>query len=513
VAPSYDSRQVWDQCIHWLNACHNTHEVCKQGDSDRVFPDRLIDTETQRIVVGSAAQETGYAALSYAWGFTPMMTNTMARSAAFSDAIDILTLPKTHKDAITVTRKLGLRYLWIDALCIIQDDAVKKLHEIEKMHLIYRDCVVNISALDAPHTDAGFLHPRPLQATAHISDNVHIRQALPSWGEIFRRAPLSQRGWVLQERLMSKRVLHFGSTEIFWECLTVSARESRSKTHSLEGRSTDWDDENFKRALLFDTQDSELILKRWYAIISQYTSLHLSYPSDVFPAIAGVALEFAKATSFKYSWGLWIEHIHSGLLWYRHYLPREDRPIDEQVRHVPTWSWAYRMAPSQMLFSVESRPTETPLQANVLSAPHSMSKNMNPAGPEVEMTLSALCGHVWLKRSHGLPPYNDPYLALVVDVYDSNGLMLGTGYLDSLGISMPNDLEPSLAVVISQRVGPPYGSSPVTYFLLVKRAAHPTRDLECFERIGIAQTADPFHGSLVPETTFAMWKRGIINLI
>lgn len=362
----------------------------------------------------------------------------------------------------------------------------------------YENSVLTISALDARNTSVGFLNPRTAGLHAPIGEGLNIRSSHPSWSTVFRESPLSQRAWILQERLMSTRILHFGADEIFWECSTFSTRESCEDLYTLTGSSAQQEDENFKRSLQFTESDPEEILKSWYSVICQYTSLQMTMALDKFPAVSGIARAFHEATGYLYIAGIWKEHAHSGLLWYSHqqYDPKPRYRITSEEYIAPSWSWASIDGPVKMLFSKSSKQMKLQNEAQLLDARISLPKN-DPYSRVLaaSLLLDACCIEVWQKGSHSLPPFNDSFLARVLEIYDSNGIMIGTGYLDCLEDSSKESLNHALAVVISQRLDPTLSSDPITYFLLV---VHSMNEGEpAYRRIGIGQTADPYRGTVI----------------
>lgn len=145
--------------------------------------------------------------------------------------------PPTFQDAVLVTRALEIHYLWIDSLCIIQGDAADWAKEAAIMGDIFKNSLLTISATTAKNSTEGFLHPRtprfkPIQVE-HISNNplftrrILFRPWLKSWASNIDGpdSPLSSRGWILQERLLPPRTLHFGHEQMFWECRSALCPE------------------------------------------------------------------------------------------------------------------------------------------------------------------------------------------------------------------------------------------------------------------------------------------------
>jgi hypothetical protein len=139
------------------------------------------------------------------------------------EGVGLSCLPKTFQDAIIITRKLGLRFLWIDSLCIIQDSADDWATESSSMRLIYKNCLVNIAATGAEDGSMGFFFDRdPIFASPCRLKvkKTRTHDFVPSsvWLHDVNYAPLNSRAWVVQEQLLAPRVLHFGKRQLFWEC-------------------------------------------------------------------------------------------------------------------------------------------------------------------------------------------------------------------------------------------------------------------------------------------------------
>lgn len=498
----------------WLSNCTSNHTACAQNSSRLVCPTRVIDVATLQLVESSslsASNRRSFATLSHSWGTTPMSAMTMKRYASYIHGVDKNCMPKNFQDAISVAKRLNIPYLWIDALCIIQDSMEDWAVEASRMGSYYRDCIPNISALDASDSNADFLNRRPPHPVAHLQDELFLRRSQPTWQEVFLKSPLSQRAWVLQERLVSTRVLHFGEAELFWECSTVSERESSSQQHGRQDQDTEWGDENFKRSLQFSSNDPDHVMKSWCRVVAQYSTLQITFPGDILPAISGLANIFAQATGFTYVAGLWTEHIHSGLIWYRTHLGRRGLAgyrADSSWR-APSWSWASLEGPVHNLFGVGTTHLNTPLAATIVEANSRLASQNNPFGRIVEasLVLDAFCTEVWCKSARATRPFNDPYLGLILDIYSSRGIMIGTGYRDFLCQTQKGDLEHCLAVAISKRSSPESAPSdpdydPVTVAFSLLVTLIPGSEPQSYARIGVGQTADSHSGTVFEKDPF-----------
>ncbi|KAK7416186.1 hypothetical protein QQX98_005383 [Neonectria punicea] len=151
------------------------------------------------------------------------------------DGIDVKEMPQTFRDAVKVTRSLGLRHLWIDSLCIIQKDLEDWQIESAKMADVYRDAYLVLGAATGVSDASGFLRPRKLQDTVKFEPNLYLYLLPPPsrrWTfnntnaiDPLAAEPLSGRAWCLQKRCLPRRSLQYGSHQIFWECECIRASE------------------------------------------------------------------------------------------------------------------------------------------------------------------------------------------------------------------------------------------------------------------------------------------------
>ncbi|KAI8713829.1 HET domain-containing protein [Fusarium sp. LHS14.1] len=270
-------------------------------------------------------------------------------------------LPLTFQEAILVSRYIGVRFLWIDCLCIIQcgDDGRGWDAESGRMNVIYQHAYCNISADDASETD-GLFFSRDLDFYRRVS--VRTREkggAVVDWTSVDRdmwatevnNSPLNGRGWVFQERLLAPRVIHFCRQEIFWECrerfccerfpeslpsaefLDLSQAVSLRQLPSELWEGCDWHgDENFPV--------EDLPYEVWDDIIKAYTKSQFTYPSDKLVAISGVAKYTKTIIKDIYLAGMWQKRLSAELAWWM-YPDREGYLFgNEPPYYAPSFSWA-----------------------------------------------------------------------------------------------------------------------------------------------------------------------------
>lgn len=287
------------------------------------------------------------------------ITTTSSTLLTRKNNIEYQNLPRTFQDAIYVSRRLGYRYLWIDSLCILQDNDADWAFEAGKMQSYYRDAMLTIAVDSAEGDHEGFLHmSRPaaevlatLPFGPLLCDKIDIRKAIPK----FTGDSLSKRAWTLQEILLSPRTVHYTSEQLIWECQQCVLSESGQRGTEVKAATLS-KKQYFLNPLADPDHGSwkieDLMLWRWYDIVADYLSRILTIPSDRFPAIAGIAREIHRQASLSYIAGIWMEDLPRGLSWsYRNggkRLPKYRAPsfswaaLDAVVLDVETSSaWTY----------------------------------------------------------------------------------------------------------------------------------------------------------------------------
>ncbi|KAI1749902.1 heterokaryon incompatibility protein-domain-containing protein [Xylaria castorea] len=394
----------------WLKDCQE-HHSCKNMPG--AMPMRLIEimgtseTISLRLRQTEEVGRVPFAALSYCWGGEQPMKCLSSNIVSYGTAIPFEKQPPTIKDAVKVCQGMGLQYLWIDALCIIQDDPNDKSVEIAKMISIYGSATVTIAAARSSSATGGFLgerYPGPREGAivsyrcfdgtlgsitlVQLDDGVE-------WGDPIE--PIDERGWTLQERLLSSRIIEFGSRQTRWIC-----PGTRASGLSLEGFTDGWRrDVNFSskrntEALDFDkirtmkstidfygqprtSQFDEYLkaMRHWENICETFTERALTLSSDRALAISGIAQIFAELSGDQYIAGLWKSYFHSALLWkieYNHFYRRYITP--PATYQGPSWSWLSVNGPVK--FSRACNPSEC--VAEILSCEAEPANEAAPYG-------------------------------------------------------------------------------------------------------------------------------------
>jgi hypothetical protein len=342
-APMDNLQRVRD----WLKAC-SLHKNCSK-QFKQTLPYRILDvgsSENPRLrLVEDCKDDAEYIALSYCWGVEDTFVTTRDNLAEFKLSIDARNLPQTFVDAIKVSRHLGQRYLWIDALCILQKDPVDWEEQSQKMGDIYSRAWLMISAANSRSVHEGFLRPRPPNAKLYgtiqegeVLHKVYISVERSSEGledGILSKEPLTTRGWTLQERLLSQRKLHFCKRQIYWQCGTEVCSEDYC----------DFLQQPAPPSIIEGIITSVFVRKprspseAWKEVVQVYSGCQLSEIADRLPAISGLAHQFSRHSQSlgQYYAGHWENDLLSSLLWFYAYPPRPAPPNGE--RCLPSWSW------------------------------------------------------------------------------------------------------------------------------------------------------------------------------
>lgn len=336
---STESTETFAKIASWIGECTLQHTNCQQQlGLVHERPTRLVAIENSgtrfRLEYGFP-ENTEYLALSYRWGRSDralMLT---------SETIEKLTewaptsiLPKTIRDACSIVNRLGLRYLWVDRLCIIQDSPDDWSHEASRMAHIYKQAFCTISADGAPDEHGGCFMKRSalgIQGLKLISSPLGDRS-----GYLFNseRGPssrqrggyLTKRGWVFQERMLSRRILRFCRHRVYWEC------NERLRDEVSQESSYLWDRPGLDAAAI----KKHGKLDSWFSIVQRYTKCDLTFERDKLPALSGVAQQMHQIAPDDYLAGMWRQSFIRELCWVTE---RPASTLPETYR-APSWSWA-----------------------------------------------------------------------------------------------------------------------------------------------------------------------------
>ncbi|TVY16680.1 hypothetical protein LARI1_G006300 [Lachnellula arida] len=377
INPDPASPEALKQARSWFLECQKSHKSCNETASVHM-PTRLLEISglgeeiRVRLYVPSLEQKEPYTALSYCRGGEQEVKTTKHNILNRLEGITWDTLPKTIQDAVRVTQQLGILFLWVDSLCIVQDDLSDMSREISQMPSIYGAATVTIAASRSTNVHNGFLQKRypsiPDQVfrvpyrcpNGRLGSVVLLRSSQGNSRNVIE--PLDRRAWALQERILSKRVLDYGLFQTRWTCQESTGfwMEERPEKYTDGWRprpddipmrqghfSHEASRPSLARKILSDqdlkagsiiSQQYLLASSSWYSTVSAYTHRFLTVPSDRQLAISGIAERYGRVFHDVYLCGIWKFDLHRGLLWRRKKQPGtiETRP---EAYQGPSWSW------------------------------------------------------------------------------------------------------------------------------------------------------------------------------
>jgi hypothetical protein len=365
--PSPQSQPLCPKNIEWIEQelarCDAHH--CAVPES-LFLPTRLLDLGTNdtsedfkliSTLKSDLDSRTKYTALSYCWGSeneaTSQLRTTTSNLAEHYQKIAMTSTTRLVQDAVKLARAISIRYLWIDALCIVQDDNDDWNRESAQMGLIYTNAYIAFCTPTVSSCLEGFLE-RP--AAVNIGFRSQLRPSIhgtysiryqdtqhkfeleidsditPEYLALAYGGEWSKRAWTLQEHHLSTRRLYFGFTHIHFHCSKGKSTEpgwkDASKTH------------NTFRDQVLDYRQSrnrELLFEKWDEIIHDYVRREATHKTDMFPAISGLAKMMATEINDKYVAGLWSNDLPRGLLWKDWKDPCSPKSSTEYIG--PSWSW------------------------------------------------------------------------------------------------------------------------------------------------------------------------------
>lgn len=339
------------------------HEDCGPKHNTSDLPTRLVDVGkgndslVKLVDVKSCnhIQDFPYLILSYCWGRGNESSKTTENNlAARLRGFSVPDLPKTIRDTILLTRMMGYRYLWVDAICIIQGPSGDFHSESTRMVDYYSNAECCISASAAADSQQGFLTERPLarfpiediaiKITRHEGPGYSIFKSnhnKPGGKRPILKSLLTERGWCLQEAALAKRILHWTLQGVFLECQSSLFLEGKKDPWEYKGPLIDVSHEKFlsPREVMVMPDEEILFSRGWYQLVTDFSKTKLKYETDRLYAIHGLASIIIRRLNAEYFNGLFRGSIAQGLLWYHWSSSHEacKRPDNAQL---PSWCWA-----------------------------------------------------------------------------------------------------------------------------------------------------------------------------
>ncbi|KAI3540283.1 HET domain-containing protein [Colletotrichum abscissum] len=437
----------------WVWGCASNHpECCSPGP--RSLPTRLIkvgemsDGIARLVMSDKLPPTTSYIALSYCWGppsvSKSQLITTAATLADRQTKIPLPEMPDTIRDAVVFARHMGIKYIWIDALCIIQDDAEDWAKEAALMFAVYRHATLTLVAAAGDTSHSGFLKrssPGPSVLVPFESkkgqgrvSGTYVLSALNehrTWdadypSHMHTRA-WATRAWTYQEDLMSTRVLYFDNHTSYFRCQTERRLEHSSKVydnvqswhHLLSPAPEDIPYNEAK-------ERRESLYERWKDLIIEYTRRKLTVPNDKFSALSGLARTFSSALEDEYVAGLWKSDLVRGMLW-----NTVMQPSKPKAWRAPSWSWAS----SDAEIAWDLRFSLPLIQKCSIENIHIETAGSDPFGrlESAWIELCAVCVPVVLRPVQQAESDQDTYLAEVL--FYEGGKIMAHGSLDAVAPS------------------------------------------------------------------------------
>jgi hypothetical protein len=366
ISLSTGSEASFNLARQWLARCRKEHAVCRKATrSASKFPTRLLDLgagKDQTIRLREGLGRKAFVSLSHRWGNAQPLRLLQGNMETFKTQINPTDLPQTFRDAVTITRKLGYQYLWIDSLCIIQDSKEDWMRESALMGHIYRASALNISAGGAEDSSSGcFVTREPLRHRACIltgdsTRGLCIPRHCPTEWRDHEGSSTISRGWVFQERMLAPRTLHYSRRTISWECICQDATEgwpdgNDTWNHEEDGRYRrpkeifqtlcDFQRPAASQAFSLANKDVSDFYRAWSNLVNSYSNKALTERSDKLVALHGIMSMIGELTGLRHAAGTWIDYLDVDLTWST-WNQAEKRPefYDPSVYRAPSWSWA-----------------------------------------------------------------------------------------------------------------------------------------------------------------------------
>lgn len=390
------SQPLLDKIQGWIKTCKKSHVVCSEAEAaikiNRKLPKRVLSVGLGNVDDIHLLEtdewlkiDEPYIALSHCWGKTHNLLLEKATIAGFKQKIPHDKLSKTFKHAIQLAQGLGVRYLWIDSLCIIQDDTKDWETEAAKMASIYEGAYLVVAATGFPDGDAGFLSlkepfitvegsfpdGKPFQLygrrslghaaftwgykSPHVEDFINPRSAERMVDPA--DFPLFYRAWCFQERMLATRMVHFTKDEVIFDCLACMncecgalcghekdalvplrriLRTGQKHIPKLIGNRREGVTRHNARWSFSTDDEFTLGHELWRDLAVSYSAKQITRKTDGLPAMAGLAVKMAGASAGRYLAGLWEKDLLNGLRWFT--VETETDEANDSYT-APSWSW------------------------------------------------------------------------------------------------------------------------------------------------------------------------------
>ncbi|KAM7192435.1 Heterokaryon incompatibility protein (HET) domain containing protein [Naviculisporaceae sp. PSN 640] len=374
---SFHSQVDFHQIRRWLKKCEDEHgSTCspqrhKPQSSEDEATFVVIDLEEMRLVRRQLSSSFDYVTLSYVWGgrnssvttkknFVSRLQKEGLRSSFFD-------FPAAVQDACSVAKEVGRRYIWVDALCIKQDDTEDQDAQIPMMDRIYSQSVLTIVAMSGEHAQCALpgvkpgSRPNPIQRTERTASWI-FTELPPTLDRVIKLSKYETRAWTLQERLLSNRRLYLTRWQAYFQCYRYVYQEAYPRprqivqderlfqfqgtgkfyfnlSHARLSLSTQWHVPSLKLAdgsTLIPWEGGSLIM--YDKIVHELSTRHLWDPNDILKAFQGIVSNMEASQAGPFAAGLPLRVLDRALLW-APVRGIQKRKLSKDARAIPSWSW------------------------------------------------------------------------------------------------------------------------------------------------------------------------------
>ncbi|KAK8028996.1 hypothetical protein PG991_006052 [Apiospora marii] len=361
-----------DVAYSWFHECASHHDSrCKNlpTSTEGWLPSRLLDVglheDTHWKLLISATDiiefpAPAYLTLSYRWGTNPQHALLLSSTIdQYRQGAKISELPQTFQDLVLVARRFGIRYVWVDCFCIIQNSREDWETEAPMMRHVYANAACNIAASASDNPNGGLFRSRDVRDIQPGVISTTLTSEQPErfyifdksyWDRQLLEGSLHNRGWVFQERFLGPRQLYFTRNQVMWECLEehkcegfphgIPLHHSPKSIDRLlnlpQNRETpDWrQGKDYQRhhdsIMTFDAVDI------WCDLVTTYSACHFTKSEDKLYAFAGISKLFQEVTGDRYLAGIWRSQILHLLNW----TVFASNSKHSVLYRAPSWSWA-----------------------------------------------------------------------------------------------------------------------------------------------------------------------------
>jgi hypothetical protein len=331
----------------WIETCRTDHGANCQpmaySSSLGAFTLRVIDVHAKRLV--HLPDSSDYAVLSYVWGGSEQVRLLQSNLDAFLQVRGLESiwsqLPKTISDALGLTELMGYRYLWVDSLCIIQDDQVDLESQIPNMHLVYGCASVTIVAAAGSSANAGLpgvpgSTSRSSFPSVPLGDGQTLFAGLPLFASAVYESVWETRGWTFQEKVLSRRLVIFTERQVYYHCNSETWCEDavwENKDPRIQLRVSVTQVTPYYQYVSLPSPRLSGLHKLFH-LVTGYNARQLTKESDTLDAFSGALSSLGAEIKSEFLWGLPLAYFHQTLLW-------SFNVHDPKLRRsgFPGWSW------------------------------------------------------------------------------------------------------------------------------------------------------------------------------